>query len=278
MYIDYSTHEGTHSKSGILTSTCRQGDGVVVCCTPAWHFAIRGSIPCSIQACCIRCKNLALNIRDSSMCLSDETPKAVGPFYLVSMPGEVKYPTQGVNVYPIVGSCLMKANSLNHSSVSHSMGCLEYTKLRTKKVMYLSDTQCSASTQRRTHSIRSGMFFCVTMRRCASSVPRQEMSSPLYWCQSIGGWSTQPTPSLKVRSLSLSLYWCQSTGDWLAQPTPSLKVRTLSLSLYWCPSTGDWLTQPTPSLKVRSLSLSLYCGRNRSRSIAPTRSMSRGGL
>ena len=31
-------------------------------------------------------------------CLSEETPKAVGPFYLVSMPGEVKYPTQGVNV------------------------------------------------------------------------------------------------------------------------------------------------------------------------------------
>ena len=26
-------------------------------------------------------------------CLSDETLKAVGPFYLVSMPGEVKYPT-----------------------------------------------------------------------------------------------------------------------------------------------------------------------------------------
>ena len=33
-----------------------------------------------------------------SLCLSDETVKAVGPFYLVSMPGEVKYPTQGVNV------------------------------------------------------------------------------------------------------------------------------------------------------------------------------------
>ena len=31
-------------------------------------------------------------------CLSEETQKAVGPFYLVSMPGEVKYPTQGVNV------------------------------------------------------------------------------------------------------------------------------------------------------------------------------------
>ena len=49
----------------------------------------------------IRCKNLALYIRDcESLCLSDETVKAVGPFYLVSMPGEVKYPThsQGVSV------------------------------------------------------------------------------------------------------------------------------------------------------------------------------------
>ena len=45
------------------------------------------------------CKNLALYIRDcESLCLSDETLKAVGPFYLVSMPGEVKDPTQGVNV------------------------------------------------------------------------------------------------------------------------------------------------------------------------------------
>ena len=42
----------------------------------------------------IRCKNLALYIRDCVyLCLSDETLKAVGPFYLVSMPGEVKYPT-----------------------------------------------------------------------------------------------------------------------------------------------------------------------------------------
>ena len=30
-------------------------------------------------------------------CRSEETLKAVGPFYLVSMPGEVKDPTQGVN-------------------------------------------------------------------------------------------------------------------------------------------------------------------------------------
>ena len=32
------------------------------------------------------------------LCLSEETLKAGGPFYLVSMLGEVKYPTQGVNV------------------------------------------------------------------------------------------------------------------------------------------------------------------------------------
>ena len=42
----------------------------------------------------IRCKNLALYIRDcESLCLSDETLKVVGvgPFYLVSVPGEVQY-------------------------------------------------------------------------------------------------------------------------------------------------------------------------------------------
>ena len=31
-------------------------------------------------------------------CLSEETLKAVGPFYLVSISGEVKYPTHWVNV------------------------------------------------------------------------------------------------------------------------------------------------------------------------------------
>ena len=42
---------------------------------------------------------MALYIRDcESMCLSDETLKAVAPFYMVCMPGEVKYPTRGVIV------------------------------------------------------------------------------------------------------------------------------------------------------------------------------------
>ena len=32
------------------------------------------------------------------LCLSEDTLKAGGPFYLMSMPGEIKHPTQGVNV------------------------------------------------------------------------------------------------------------------------------------------------------------------------------------
>ena len=64
----------------------------------AYHADRRVQFP-GWEAIIIRCKNLALYIRDcESLCLSDETPKAVGHFYLVSMPGEVKYPTQGVNV------------------------------------------------------------------------------------------------------------------------------------------------------------------------------------
>ena len=54
-----------------------------------------------LEAIIIRCKTWlsTLYIRDcESLCLSDATIKAVGPFYMVSMPGEVKYPTQGVNV------------------------------------------------------------------------------------------------------------------------------------------------------------------------------------
>ena len=60
---------------------------------------VSGSIPGPGAYDIIRCKTLALCIRDCAyLCLLDETLKAVGPFYLVSMPGEVKDPTQGVNM------------------------------------------------------------------------------------------------------------------------------------------------------------------------------------
>ena len=36
---------------------------------------------------------LAIPFTPLCQCLLEETLKAVGPFYLVSMPGEVKYPT-----------------------------------------------------------------------------------------------------------------------------------------------------------------------------------------
>ena len=56
-------------------------------------------------------------------CLSDERLKAVGPFYLVSMPGKVKDITQGVNVSLSPHSSLEKDNYLNHSCVSPGMDC-----------------------------------------------------------------------------------------------------------------------------------------------------------
>ena len=43
-------------------------------------------------------KNWLSTLEIVYICLSEETLKAVGPFYLVSMPGELKDPTQGVNV------------------------------------------------------------------------------------------------------------------------------------------------------------------------------------
>ena len=57
---------------------------------PTWHAGDLGSIP-GPGMLSFRFKNLALNSRDCvSLCLSEETLKAVGTFELVSMPGEVK--------------------------------------------------------------------------------------------------------------------------------------------------------------------------------------------
>ena len=72
--------------------------GSVVVSTPAWHAADLGLIP-GTGMLYVRCKNLVLNTRDCvSPCLSDNTLKAFGTYYLLAMQGEMKYPTQGVNV------------------------------------------------------------------------------------------------------------------------------------------------------------------------------------
>ena len=50
------------------------------------------------KAIIIRCTNMAIYIRDCESLFLYATLKSVGPFYMVSMPWEVKYPTQVVNV------------------------------------------------------------------------------------------------------------------------------------------------------------------------------------
>ena len=50
---------------------------------------VDGSSPTSVTI----FKILAIPFTPLCQCLSDETVKAVGPFYQVSMPGEVKDPT-----------------------------------------------------------------------------------------------------------------------------------------------------------------------------------------
>ena len=52
---------------------------------------VDGSSPTSAKT--FRFGTLAIPFTPLCQCLSDDTVKAVGPFYLVSMPGEVKDPT-----------------------------------------------------------------------------------------------------------------------------------------------------------------------------------------
>ena len=52
---------------------------------------VNGSSPAAVKT--FRFGTLAIPFIPPCQCLSDETLKAFGPFYLVSMPGEVKDPT-----------------------------------------------------------------------------------------------------------------------------------------------------------------------------------------
>ena len=69
-------------------------EGSVVVSTPAYHAADRGSNPARTRRdYLLGVKTWLSTLEIVYLCLSDETLKAVGPFYLVSMPGEVKDPT-----------------------------------------------------------------------------------------------------------------------------------------------------------------------------------------
>ena len=66
-----SDHELLYLNGGHTRSDRRGGDSVVVC-TSAWQAAGQGSISRQAIRHVIRCKNLAINIRDClSLCLSE---------------------------------------------------------------------------------------------------------------------------------------------------------------------------------------------------------------
>ena len=56
-------------------------------------------------------RNLGNFVHPTFACVFRKTLKAGGPFCLVSMPGEVKDPTQAVNVEPVVNLLILEDNS-----------------------------------------------------------------------------------------------------------------------------------------------------------------------
>ena len=73
--------------------------GSVVVSTHAYHAAGRGSIPVRTgRDYYVKTGLSTVETVYINLCLSEEILEAVGPFYLVYLPGEVKDPTQGVNV------------------------------------------------------------------------------------------------------------------------------------------------------------------------------------
>ena len=80
-------------QSGKVTSKLRWGGGGSVVRACDWQSSGRG-----FEFCWGRLEILAISFTPLCQCVSEETLKDVGPFYLVAMPGEVTDPTQGVNV------------------------------------------------------------------------------------------------------------------------------------------------------------------------------------
>ena len=69
----------------------RWPSGLERCFGMATGHSRPGSNPTSVKT--FRFGTLAIPFTPLRQCISDETLKAVGPFYLVSMPREVRYPT-----------------------------------------------------------------------------------------------------------------------------------------------------------------------------------------
>ena len=69
-------------------------------------------------------RNLGNFVHSTFAWVFQKTQKADSPFYLVSTPGEVKDPTQGVNVQRILDSLILKKDNF---CISPSLCCLEET-------------------------------------------------------------------------------------------------------------------------------------------------------
>ena len=96
---NYCNHDyinsGARWSSGTASDFRSRGPGFKTTCGRASDFSVEGT---GVPTTCCRFKTWANLFTPLCSCLSEETLKAVGPFYLVSMPGEIKDPTQGVNV------------------------------------------------------------------------------------------------------------------------------------------------------------------------------------
>ena len=63
-------------------------------------------------------ETLAISFTPHCLWLSEETLKAVGPFYLVCMTVEVKSPNTGVNMKPDVDSLMTHCRSVHDAAMS----------------------------------------------------------------------------------------------------------------------------------------------------------------
>ena len=77
------------------------------------------TVPAGFESHCgkLRFETLAIPLTPLCQCLSEETLKSVGPFYLVSMPGEVKDPTS------LHWKCVTLVDSTTHSKLPHWRKC-----------------------------------------------------------------------------------------------------------------------------------------------------------
>ena len=93
-YIFFSTYQFVFISENIFACVCVLG-GVVAEWVRALAWTGDRTVPAGFESQCgkLRFGTLAIPFTPLCQCLSEETLKVVDPFYLVSMPGEVKDPT-----------------------------------------------------------------------------------------------------------------------------------------------------------------------------------------